>query len=153
MRLDRHQICELIPHAGDMCLLHEVVSWDEQDIVCIVRNHTAADNPLRARSMLHAICGVEYAAQAMAVHGALLAQQAIASGFLASIRNLQLHVERLDDKPEVVLVTARRIMSGVDGLMYEFTLAAEDKVLMTGRATVALMHGENDVEAGADHGR
>ena len=36
-------------------------------------SHRAADNPLRAHGRLGAACGIEYAAQAMAVHGALLA--------------------------------------------------------------------------------
>jgi predicted hotdog family 3-hydroxylacyl-ACP dehydratase len=56
-----------------MCLLDRVVHWDSQRIHCRASSHRSADNPLRSRDQLSAACGIEYAAQAMAVHGALQA--------------------------------------------------------------------------------
>ena len=51
-------------------------------------------NPLRAHDRLSAACGIEYAAQAMAVHGALCAgldgQQTPRNGLLASVRGVDL---------------------------------------------------------------
>ena len=66
-------ICARLPHAGRMCLLERVETWDGESITCIASSHRDADNPLRANGRLHAVCGVEYAAQAMALHGSLLA--------------------------------------------------------------------------------
>ena len=41
-------------------------------IRCVARGHRDADNPLRAGGELPALCGIEYAAQAMAAHGRTL---------------------------------------------------------------------------------
>ena len=71
--LDRAWIASHIPHQGSMCLLDYVEAWDRERIRCRASSHRAADNPLRAYGRLGAACGIEYAAQAMAVHGALLA--------------------------------------------------------------------------------
>ena len=72
-----------------MCLLEGVSSWDERSIRCIAVSHRDPGNPLAADGHLGAACGVEYAAQAMAVHGALLQPQpqgANAFGMLTSAR-------------------------------------------------------------------
>src|SRR5215831_9800765 len=115
MPLDHDWIEQHIPHKGRMCLLDEVLSWDAARIRCRSSTHRAADNPLRAHGRLGAACGIEYAAQAMAVHGALIAASApLAStvstqvrgsigatvGYLASVRNVTLNVTRLDDLEE-----------------------------------------------------
>jgi predicted hotdog family 3-hydroxylacyl-ACP dehydratase len=65
-------ICARLPHAGRMCLLERLESWDGDSITCIATSHRDADNPLRRGGRLHAVAGVEYAAQAMALHGSLL---------------------------------------------------------------------------------
>jgi predicted hotdog family 3-hydroxylacyl-ACP dehydratase len=73
MHLNRAWILRHIPHQGRMCLLDEVVSWDAERIRCRGATHHAPDNPLRAGGQLGIACGIEYAAQAMALHGALAA--------------------------------------------------------------------------------
>ena len=71
MRLDRGWIEKHIPHQGRMCLLDEVIEWNAQHIRCRTATHRAPDNPLRSHGRLGIACGIEYAAQAMALHGAL----------------------------------------------------------------------------------
>jgi predicted hotdog family 3-hydroxylacyl-ACP dehydratase len=66
-------ICARLPHAGRMCLLDRLVAWDSESITCHASSHRDADNPLRSGGRLHAVAGVEYAAQAVALHGSLLA--------------------------------------------------------------------------------
>ena len=98
--LDRDGIAALIPHGGAMCLLARLEAWDRQRIVCVATNHRDADHPLRTRSGLLAPCAIEYAAQAMALHGALIGRAAgmpATPGYLASARGVRLHVLRLDD--------------------------------------------------------
>jgi predicted hotdog family 3-hydroxylacyl-ACP dehydratase len=63
MQIDQAGIRALIPHAGAMCLLDRVESWDATHIRCVTDSHHRADNPLRQSNGLRAICGVEYAAQ------------------------------------------------------------------------------------------
>ena len=98
--LDHAWITQHIPHQGAMCLLDHVAAWDEQRIECRAGSHRDPGNPLRAHGRLGAACGIEYAAQAMAVHGALLAPADGArakAGYLVSVRGARLHVASLDD--------------------------------------------------------
>ena len=71
MPLNRAWIEARIPHQGRMCLLDEVIEWNAQRIRCRTATHRAPDNPLRSHDRLGIACGIEYAAQAMALHGAL----------------------------------------------------------------------------------
>lgn len=145
MQLGKNDICALIPHQNTMCLLDEVLSWDATRIVCASRSHLSSDNPLRSEGRLRAVCGVEYAAQAMALHGALLSAGPIAAGYLVSVRNLRLDVSYLDDLDEMLTVEAKRLMGGAEGLVYEFTISTRKDTLLSGRLTVSLLHsGESE---------
>ena len=144
MHLGKNDICSLIPHRGAMCLLDEVLSWDANRIVCTSRSHLSEDNPLRSEGHLRAVCGVEYAAQAMALHGALLSAEPIADGYLVSIRNLKLNASYLDELDESLTVDATRLMGGAEGLVYEFTVSARSSTLLSGRVTVSLFQTGKD---------
>src|SRR5436853_7213250 len=129
MPLDRQWIEQHIAHKGRMCLLDEVLSWDAARIRCRSATHRAANNPLRAHGRLGAACGIEYAAQAMAVHGALIAvnasvsQRSAVPGYLASVRNVALHVARLDDLETDLVASAARV-SGDDRMgVYTFSVS------------------------------
>jgi predicted hotdog family 3-hydroxylacyl-ACP dehydratase len=143
MTYDRDWIVRHIPHQGSMCLLDRVESFDAERLTCIATSHTHNDNPLRAHGRLGAATGIEYAAQAMAVHGALLAQQdggRPKAGFLASVRSVELHVERLDDVPGALRIEAVRIHSEGNSILYQFTVHADEggQLLLEGRAAVIL---------------
>jgi predicted hotdog family 3-hydroxylacyl-ACP dehydratase len=96
-------IARLIPHQGAMCLLARADRWDELTIVCHADNHRDPRHPLRSRSGLLSTCLIEYAAQAMALHGSLLARGAAGPsarpGFLAAGRNVVFACLNLDDLP------------------------------------------------------
>lgn len=140
--LGRAEIAARIPHTDDMCLLDGVESWDDENIVCTTRTHLDGNNPLREAGRLGAACGVEYAAQAMAIHGALRAGLADDSrpraGFLASMRDVQLHVARLDDIAEALRIEANRLSGDGQTVLYGFSLRSSENVLLTGRAAVVL---------------
>lgn len=139
VRLDRDWIESHIPHRGRMCLLDEVLSWDEVRIRCRATSHRLADNPLRAHGRLGAACGVEYAAQAMAVHGAIMAHLAGAQarpGLLTSVRNLLLLVSRLDDLAGDLLAVAERLAGDEGSTLYEFTVSSDGRELLSGRASI-----------------
>ncbi len=142
MKLDHAWIAAHIPHQGSMCLLDEVVSWDLQRICCRSTSHRAPDNPLRAYGRLGAAAAVEYAAQAVAVHGALMQNPAAsASGFgmLTSARRVEFAVARLDDLPEEILVCAQRLHSDAVSALYSFALQEGERLLAQGR--LSLLHG------------
>lgn len=145
--LRRSDIASRIPHQGSMCLLDSVTSWDIDRINCVASSHREASNPLRAYGRLGAACGIEYAAQAMAVHGALVAESQASAGdglaapkigYLASIRGLTLYVERLDDVNGVLTIAARRLSGDDSTLLYSFSLHAGSALLLSGRAAVVL---------------
>lgn len=140
MRLSRAEIAGMIPHAGAMCLLDGVVSWDENRIRCVSRSHLDTGNPLRAGGRLPAVCGIEYAAQAMAVHGGLAggARARPRAGYLASVRNMVCRRERLDDLEADLVVEAERVMGDEDRVIYEFRLWVGDAEVLSGRAAVVL---------------
>ena len=141
-KLDATQIARLIPHQGDMCLLASVTHYDPQSITCMAVSHRLGTNPLRENGLLHAICGVEYAAQAMAIHGTLLSGQSDKpprGGRLAGVRSLDLKVHRLDDIEADLEINATQIMGDENSMVYEFTVAAAGHNLLKGKATVILM--------------
>ena len=143
-RLDQAWIARHIPHQGSMCLLDHVEAWDQQRIRCRASSHRAADNPLRAHGRLDAVCGIEYAAQAMAVHGALLTPPDSARarvGYLVSVRGAQLHVARLDDISADLLVEAACITRSENTILYQFSVSAAGRMLLDGRAAVVLNAG------------
>ena len=124
-----------------MCLLDCVETWNEQRIQCRATSHRALDNPLRANDRLGAACGIEYAAQAMAVHGALLAPPDSTSarvGYLVSVRGTTLHVPRLDDIAADLEVEADCITRSENNILYQFNIRAAGILLLDGRATVVV---------------
>jgi predicted hotdog family 3-hydroxylacyl-ACP dehydratase len=140
--IDAAQIARLIPHHGDMCLLIGVNTFDAQNIHCSAASHRFSSNPLRENNMLHAVCGVEYAAQTMAVHGALLSKKNTSQprgGRLASVRSVDIFATRLDTVEENLDVYATLLMSDENSMMYEFTVSSPSQILLQGKATVILM--------------
>lgn len=141
--LDKAWIAQHIPHQGAMCLLDRVLDWDAEHIRCAASSHRLADNPLRAANRLGAANGIEYAAQAMAVHGALLASQTgdatpPKAGYLTSVRTVQLHVNRLDTIASELTVCAQRLMGDENNILYAFSVLAGAQPLLEGRASVML---------------
>ncbi|WP_017925790.1 hypothetical protein [Thioalkalivibrio sp. HL-Eb18] len=138
-QLNHEAICRLLPHAGAMCLLETVVEWDEQAIRCRAISHRAPDNPLRNTTGLPALSALEYGAQAMAVHGALLADAGPPKpGFLAAVRNLRVHRTVLDDLNVDLDITARSVMSDRNSSIYDLEVSADGEPVLSARATVIL---------------
>ena len=134
-------IAALIPHAGAMVLLDRVEAWDADGILCRARSHLDVANPLRRDGRLSACCGLEYALQAAALHGALIAGGvAQRAGYVAALRGVALQVERLDMASFGELrVAARLERQEAVGIIYALSVQTADGTpLLSGRATVAL---------------
>lgn len=137
--VERPEFEPLIPHQGAMCLLERVLEWDGERLVVETGSHRSGDNPLRRDGMLAAVHALEYAAQAMAVHGGLRAAEggeSLPGGFLAAGRRIELHVPRLDDLPGLLRVEVQEQFRQAGNLIYTFRVAAGDRRVAEGEATV-----------------
>jgi predicted hotdog family 3-hydroxylacyl-ACP dehydratase len=135
--IGREAIAALLPHAGAMCLLESVVAHGGQSIQCVARSHRDLDNPLRRDGRLAALHLAEYAAQAMAVHGALVAGGRARPGLLAALRDIRLHAAFIDDVDAELFIDATRRVVQNDGSLYEFHVHAGGRLLAEGRISIA----------------
>jgi predicted hotdog family 3-hydroxylacyl-ACP dehydratase len=143
MRLDRDAIARLVPHHGAMCLLEEVLEWNEDSMVCRATSHRDPANPLRTAAGLPAIMGVEYAAQAVAVHGSLTSNSGPEKGYLAALRDVVCAVERLDTEDGDLVVRTTRVAAESGRLLYDFRIEAGGRELLKGRLSVVLIHDKS----------
>ncbi len=125
-----------------MCLLEEVLAWDQQRLLARGVDPRAASHPLRAHGRLGGAVALEYAAQAACAHGALLGalpgalpgaapregarDRAIA--LVASARAVQLDVPSLEGLAAPLLVEVHRLHAASGGALYEFSLPAQHAV-------------------------
>ena len=141
--LTRDEIAARIPHQGAMCLLARVDAWDGESICATATSHRDPANPLRNDGRLGAANAIEYAAQAMALHGALLAgatehTHRPRTGYLTSVRSVELHVARLDDLADDLDIRAERLSGDDNHVLYAFTVTAGATIVASGRAAVVL---------------
>lgn len=123
--LDQDAIARLIPHQGAMCLLARMIAQDAGAITCEAINHGDPANPLRNASGLPVTAGIEYAAQAIALHAALRKQQAGAAGrgFLAVLSDVRWSETRLDHLPSPLTIHAELLADTGGGLQYRFSVS------------------------------
>jgi predicted hotdog family 3-hydroxylacyl-ACP dehydratase len=138
--LDKTDWSQLIPHTGAMCLLDAVLAWDERTIHATSASHARIDNPLRGTQGLHAVHLAEYGAQAMAVHGAVLARargiEGVRSGRLVSLRDVRLFEEYVDRLDGHLDVHAECLYADDGGAQYAFHVEHRGRLLASGRAAV-----------------
>jgi predicted hotdog family 3-hydroxylacyl-ACP dehydratase len=147
--LNSAEIAARVPHKGAMCLLDRVESWSEENISAIA-NIQIESNPLAIAGKLDSTAAIEYAAQAMAVHGALLSEVAAAQGkpqrkplmgFLASVRSIVCHQPWLvgtHGLNTLMSISATRTAGTESPVSYDFSVSTGDVVYVTGKATVVL---------------
>ncbi len=139
--ISRHDIEAMIPHKGAMCLWDEVVDWDAQRIRLRSNGHRDTAHPLRSDGRLRAVHLCEYGAQAMAVHGGLRGAAAGGApkvGFLVALRDVQLHVARIDDLADALECEAELLAESAASQQYSFRIVHAGNVVAEGRAAVML---------------
>jgi predicted hotdog family 3-hydroxylacyl-ACP dehydratase len=144
MALLTADIRELIPHGGSMCLLERVVSWDALCLRAATTTHRQADNPLLRNGKLDSVHLCEYGAQAMALHGGLLAQQRgerAAPGLLVSLRDVVLRPIAVQECAGELEVFALRLLGDGNGWQYEVKVSNQSRELASGRVAVVLRRG------------
>jgi len=140
MLIGQDEIRKLIPHSGDMCLLSSVTKWDATHICCTASSHRNANNPLARNGKVYALTGIEFAAQAMAVHGGLtsLKGKRPRAGFLVNVRDVKTQVACLSDYADDLQIDAEQLMDGGSSVTYSFSIHAGEQKLLSGRAMVVL---------------
>jgi len=139
--LAKAEWAHLIPHQGTMCLLDEVIEFTAETIRARTDSHRRADHPLRSNGILRAVHLCEYGAQAMAVHGALLAREAgmaAAPGFLVSLREVSFTLARIDDLAGPLEVFGERLLGSESSWQYAFRIEHAAVEIAAGRAAVML---------------
>jgi predicted hotdog family 3-hydroxylacyl-ACP dehydratase len=148
---DANALLALLPHGPAMRLIAQVLAVDASSIRCRITSHRDLHNPMRREGAqgLGAACGVEMAAQAIAMHAAHLALEASGGtppnqprgGMLTSVRDLQLTCDRLDTIASDLLVLATFTTGDANAALYSFALwdeaqGSEQQALLTGRVSV-----------------
>lgn len=139
--LERQNFEHLIPHAGAMCLLARVTASDLKTIRCEADNHNDPANPLRNARGLPVSAGIEYAAQAVALHAALEREGGgpVQSGALAVLSGIEWSVDFLDALKGPLLVEATLLAGTPGGRQYDFSVSACDGVsVLSGVMIVAI---------------
>ena len=135
--LDYAEIAARLPHAGRMCLLHRVLHWDECSIRCTAISHRDPDNPLRVAGGLATLAGIEYAAQAAAVHGSLLnATKEPRNGVLAALKNVITTREWLHDATDEIVVETILLHSDPSGGIFTFAIFGGAERALSGQFTL-----------------
>ncbi len=141
--LDEPAIRNLLPHSADMCLIQTLLEWTPEHAICETLTHTHRPHPLADGDRLGSANLIEYAAQCMALHGALLGQQAGSPdaaagshGVLAGVRKVNLKVADLSLIGEPLALRVSLLSGDSKTAIYDFSVNAGDKLLADGRATV-----------------
>lgn len=127
-----------MPHSGAMCLLDAVLRWDTSAIVC----HAFAphgDHPLARDGVVPAVAAIEYAAQATAVHGALLDTHRMPRpGMLAKLSEVEMHGDVISMEGGSLIVRAQLVSRGAAACLYDFEVDQAEQRIAGGRLMVVL---------------
>lgn len=131
-------IAACLPHAGKMVLLDRVEACDEESILCFATSHCDPENPLRRHGRLAAVNGIEYAAQAAALHAVLTdARDSFGGARLGGVSKVKAYRARLDDIEGEIQIRASVLTAEANGAIYAFSLSvSEGRPVLEGRFTV-----------------
>jgi predicted hotdog family 3-hydroxylacyl-ACP dehydratase len=133
---DRAALAALLPHGESMCLLEALEDAGSETIACRGRAPGDPGHPLARDGRLAPVHAVEYAAQAAAVHAALISgRDAAGPGMLASVRELCWSDDGLAGEPLRIECTAEIVDARL--CRYGFRVRAGADGTVTGRLTIA----------------
>ena len=138
MTLDRAAIEARVPHAGVMCLLDTVHAWDALSIECSAAA-PGVDHPLARNGKVPAVVAIEYAAQATAVHGALLSGDARRGvGLLAKLSEVNFEPDASAPLRAPLEIQAQIQSRSDRGCLYTFLVQAGTEAAVRGTLLIAL---------------
>jgi predicted hotdog family 3-hydroxylacyl-ACP dehydratase len=113
-----------------------VQQWDATDIHCVAAAPSAA-HPLARAGIVPAVAAAEYAAQATAMHGALLGGGRAPTGMLAKLSDVALHARCIPAGGGPLTVHARLLGRSASGCLYDFDVDCAHHPIASGRLMVA----------------
>lgn len=135
--IDHNTIALLVPHAGSMCLIDQVLEQNLDTIRCRAQIR-ASGHPLARNGEIPSTVAIEYAAQACAIHGALLEKSGQSRpGFLAKITSTKLDTRPLSPVDDPLMIFARRLSSTDQGCLYTFETSTPMRLLAAGTLMIA----------------
>ncbi len=148
--MNSEEVERVLPHADRMVLVDRVITMDASTIHCRGKNPTDPRHPLREGAILPIVAGIEYAAQAAALH-AIVTDQARgpARGQLVILQDVSWTTDRLDVSTEID-IHAEEIARVANGLHYRFVLSSTECELISGRLMIAItpLESGNDPQEG-----
>lgn len=134
MLMDRARIAALIPHGESMCMLDEVIAWNDESIHCRSTNFANDNNPLFEQGQLNSVLLIEYGAQAAAVHAALLQSQlgVTRPAYIGAVKDIELLTAMADNSAPIDL-HAYCLLNSSQGAIYELVAQQADQTLLRGR--------------------
>ena len=133
---------QLLPHGEPMVLISSIADWDDTKITCLADSHRDKNNPLRQDGVLSIYAGIEYAAQAMAIHAHLTAPAALTAaprkGYLAAAAKLSAAQQNLDHFAQRLTITVEKIAANDNSSLYHFAIAAATQPLLSGQLTAVM---------------
>jgi predicted hotdog family 3-hydroxylacyl-ACP dehydratase len=132
-------IRDLIPHGGSMCLISTIEFWNESTIECqaICGND---GHPLRRGRVLPSCVAIEYAAQACALHGALLDKASTPiPGYLAKLSGVELFTGLIEPGEDPLTISAKLISRSSQGCRYTFDVRGTRHELAAGTLMIAFL--------------
>ncbi len=137
---NKAQIEALIPHKANMCLLEEVHTYTQDQICCRTSTHLSPDNPLKQNGMLSKMHLIEYAAQAIAIHGGILDRENTCKprlGYIAAVKSVEWF--GFDTTAKFLEVRGSVVLSDDNSKLYDLTVIHPDGTIScTARVLVAL---------------
>jgi len=137
----------LIPHAGDMCLIDEVLSWDADGLIARTHSHKRPDNPLATDGVIAAAHVIEYAGQACALHGGLRAHERgipPTPALLVAASQIELPSDPLSDLADSLEIRVTRLQGSEQDAIYRFEIQDGEQRLSSGRLTVMAQRQETE---------
>ncbi len=129
-------ISNLLPHSGEMVFIDRIVDWGDEFLKGAVRGDFLERNPLLVNGRMPALCCIEICAQAMALHGALISDEAARGGLLASLRNIKIHSRFLASEEAACTAEVHLIMKTAKSCAYEFCFMSDQDRVVEGQAGV-----------------
>ena len=131
---DRSSICRYLPHGAGAVLLDVVAHTDHDTSICKSSRHKDVRNPFRVERAgqwcLPASAAIEFAAQAIALHGALGGRGGSdaqpASAYIARLKGVTWKPVLLSDVAGELTISATCTGRLASGAEYTFEITAED---------------------------
>lgn len=137
--IGRKKIETLVPQTGTMCLLEIVESWDAINIVC-QSSDSLSNNPLLRDGKLPSTAAIEYAAQATALHGALLDGGLNSKpGVLAKLTEISLQTEYISVDNMPLRVSVEQLSRTSGGCKYKFVVNGSQHAVASGFLMIAFL--------------